>query len=228
MKNFLNHNSADDQSGKLSQDYQLIETKDKNSNTKSRGKDSWLSALSTVAILLAAPLIAIIITTFVFQSYQVDGSSMESTLQDGDRLIVWKADKTWARITGSSYTPNRGDIVIFSTPALASVGQDPSKRLIKRVIGLPGERVVVHNEAITVYNKQHPKGFQPDKTLPYGKDIPDTPGDIDITIPQGKIFVCGDNRGNSLDSRYIGAVDTKGVVGKLVLRLFPLDKVSRF
>ena len=155
---------------------------------------------------------------------------MENTLQNNDRLIVWKVPRTWAHITGHAYVPNRGDIIIFTENNLAAYGQTDVKQLVKRVIGLPGDRVVVQNGVVTIYNKQHPGGFEPDKTLPYGKThpLPITSGNIDITLGKGQIFVCGDNRTDSLDSRAFGPVDVKDIVGKLVLRIYPLNTVERF
>src|SRR6266702_4799807 len=72
--------------------------------------DGWKSALSTIFILIAAPLVALALTAFVFQSYEVDGPSMQSTLQNHDRLIVLKVPRTIARITGHDFIPNRGDV----------------------------------------------------------------------------------------------------------------------
>jgi signal peptidase I len=189
------------------------------------------SVLSTIGILMTAPLIAIFMIAFVFQSYQVDGPSMETTLQNNDRLIVWKLPRTWARITGHAYQPNRGDIIIFNEPDLSDYGQGIDKQLIKRVVGLPGERVVVKDGKVTVYNQEYPGGFQPDKTLPYGEGgshIPQTDGDVDITLPAGQIFVCGDNRPDSLDSRAFGPVPLDNVVGKLAVRILPLSTAERF
>lgn len=191
-------------------------------------KEGFKSVVSTIAILLLAPLIAVLLTAFVFQSYQVDGPSMETTLQNNDRLVVWKLPRTWARITGHDYLPKRGDIIIFNEPNLAEFGQGTNKQLIKRVIALPGERVTVKDKVVTVYNKQHPNGFRPDATLPYGKVIPDTDGDIDMTVPAGNIFVCGDNRPDSLDSRAFGPVPLDNVVGKLVMRILPFTSAERF
>ena len=191
-------------------------------------RESLSSALSTVLILLVAPLVALLLTTFVFQSYQVDGPSMQTTLFNNDRLIVWKMPRTWARITGHNYVPNRGDVVIFSEPLLEQYGQDPGKQLIKRVIGLPGERVIVKNNSVTIYNKEHPEGFHPDKTLPYGTVIPDTSGNVDITLPAGQIYVMGDNRPDSLDSRTFGPVPVKDIVGKLVVRIWPIKDAKAF
>lgn len=185
-------------------------------------------ALSIVIVLVAALVLAWGLISFVFQSYQVDGPSMQTTLHNSDHLVVWKVPRTWARITGHAYIPKRGDIIVFNEPGLANFGQGSNKQLIKRVIGLPGDRVVVKDGNITIYNKAHPKGFDPDKTLPYGKVIPYTSGNIDITLSSNQIFVCGDNRPDSLDSRVFGPVDVNNVVGKLVLRVLPLNDAKIF
>jgi signal peptidase I len=186
------------------------------------------SLASTLAVLLIAPLVALFLISFIFQSYQVDGPSMQTTLNNSDRLLVWKLPKTWARITGHNYVPNRGDVIIFVERGLADLSQPGGKQLIKRVIGLPGERVVVKDNVVTVYNKQYPDGFSPDKTLPYGKVITDTTNNVDITIPDGRIFVMGDNRPNSLDSRSFGPVDLNDVVGKLIMRVWPVNQTKTF
>jgi signal peptidase I len=193
-----------------------------------RKKEGWNSILSTVAVLLIAPLVALFLTAFVFQSYQVDGPSMNTTLNNNDRLLVWKVPKTWSRITGHQYVPNRGDVVIFHEAAMATYGQDAGKQLIKRVIALPGERVVVKDNKVTVYNNDHPTGFQPDKTLPYGNVIGDTNGSVDTIVGKNQVFVMGDNRPNSLDSRAFGPVPTKDIVGKLVLRVWPAGDMKAF
>jgi signal peptidase I len=153
---------------------------------------------------------------------------MQTTLQNSDHLVVWKVPRTIARITGHAYVPNRADIIVFNEPGLADYGQGSNKQLIKRVIGLPGDRVVVKDGAITIFNKQHPNGFDPDKMMPYGKVIPTTSGNIDITLGSSQIFVCGDNRPDSLDSRVFGPVDVNNVVGKLVLRVLPLNEAKAF
>jgi signal peptidase I len=186
--------------------------------------------LSIVAVLASALLLAFALISFVFQSYQVDGQSMETTLQNNDHLLVWKVPRTIARITHHAYIPNRGDVVIFNEPGLTDFGGSGDKQLIKRVIGLPGDRVVVRNGVITIYNNEHPDGFQPDKTLPYNKDniIPITTGNIDITLGKTQLYLCGDNRSNSLDSRVFGPVDANNIVGKLAIRVLPLGNVKKF
>ena len=198
---------------------------------RSKKESDFRSTIASVLILCMAPVIAVLLTLFVFQSYQVDGRSMETTLHDNDRLIVWKAPRTLARITGHQYVPNRGDVIIFSEPGLGNYDNpDGSKQLVKRVIGLPGERVVVKDGSITVYNKDFPDGFKPDATLAYGKEhtIPATAEDIDVTLASDELFVCGDNRPDSLDSRMFGPIKTNQVVGKLVVRILPLSQTKIF
>jgi signal peptidase I len=189
------------------------------------------STMSTIGILLMAPIIAIFLTIFVFQSYQVDGPSMEQTLQNNDRLIVWKLPRTWARITGHQYVPNRGDIIILNETGLSNYGSaDNTKQLVKRVIGLPGDRIVIKDNILIVYNSAHPDGFEPDATLAYGKDgaIPPTTNTLDIQLSSTQLFVCGDNRPNSLDSRTFGPIETDQVVGKLVARILPINDTKAF
>lgn len=191
-------------------------------------KERMHSAISTVAVILIAPLVAIFLTTFVFQSYQVDGESMETTLSHNDRLLVWKVPKTWSRITGNSYIPKRGDVIIFADKEIGSFGQDSSKQLVKRVIALPGERVVIKDGTVYVYNAENPGGFIPDETLPYGEAIQQTIGDKDVTVPEGSLYVMGDNRGNSLDSRSFGSIEASDIVGKLVMRVWPIGNAKAF
>ncbi|MBX4201939.1 signal peptidase I [Candidatus Saccharibacteria bacterium] len=182
------------------------------------------SILSTVLLFATAFSIAILLNTFIIQSYQVDGQSMENTLQNNDRLIVNKVPRTLSRITGHQYVPGRADIIIFNQAGLPGfVGE---KQLIKRVIGLPGERVVVNNGQVTVYNTQHPLGFNPDAAGTYKIASATTVGNVDVTLQKDEIFVSGDNRPNSEDSRYFGPVKTNQIVAKLVLRILPLNHVE--
>ena len=92
------------------------------------------------------------------------------------------------------------------------------------------KRLVVKDGEITVFNSEYTNGFKPDKTLPYNQDniIPETSGDVDITVPKGSIFVSGDNRPDSLDSRSFGPVPLKDVVGKLAIRILPINNIKTF
>ncbi len=188
----------------------------------------WRELFSTIGIFITAAAVAVFIIFFVFRSYQVDGPSMESTLQNSDKLIIWKVSRSWARVTHHAYIPSRGDIIVFTESGLSQFGQQDNKQLIKRVIGLPGDHVVVKDGSYTVYNSQHPSGFNPDITLPYGKNIPPTSGSVDVTLKPSQLFVSGDNRPDSLDSRAFGPINASQVVGKLVLRVFPISQAKAF
>lgn len=187
---------------------------------------SFRSVISTILLFGTAFLIAILLNSFVIQSYQVDGQSMENTLQNDDRLIVNKVPRTLSRLTGHQYVPARGQIIIFNEAGLPGfVGE---KQLIKRVIALPGEHIMVKNGRITVYNAEHPNGFAPDDAGTYQTASPVTVGDVDTYLQKDEIFVCGDNRPNSEDSRYFGPIKTNQIVAKLVLRILPLNKVHNY
>ncbi len=197
-------------------------------NTKNQNKDIRRDFFSVLGVLVAALVFAVIISTFVFRSYQVDGPSMENTLHNNDKLIVWKLPVTWSKITGHPYIPKRGDIIVFKESGLAQFGQSNTKDLIKRVIGLPGDKVVVGHGIYMIYNKKHPKGFDPDKTLPYGKNIPYTSGNETVKLGPNQLFVSGDNRPDSLDSRDFGPINANQIIGKLVLRFYPLNEIKIF
>ena len=179
--------------------------------------------LATIAILIAAPITALLITSFLFQSYEVFGPSMQTTLQNGDRLIVIKAPRTWAKIRHQTFMPMRGQIVIFTKKDLLIEGGSGNKQLIKRVIALPGERVVVKDGKLKVYSKSRPDGFEPDKEADYGKVIVTTNLDGEWNVGDGEIFVDGDNRQNSLDSRSFGPIKTDDIVGTAAFRFLPAN-----
>jgi signal peptidase I len=191
-------------------------------NTVEKG---WKSIASIVGVLIAAPILAIFITIFVFQSYEVFGQSMETTLQNGDRLIVQKLSKNWSSVRGKDYIPQRYEIIVFDKPISVS-NSGGVEHLIKRVIGLPGERVVVRDGNITVYNQENPNGFNPDDNQEYAKDILTTSGNVDITIGKNEIFVNGDNRDNSLDSRNFGAINVNKITGVALIRFIPVGSFT--
>ncbi len=199
-----------------------------NQASSDRSYDGLRSILSTVGIIILAPLIALMLTHFIFQPYEVDGASMETTLQNQDRLIVLKVPRTFASLSRHPYIPHRGDVIIFNLDTSAELGSPGKKQLVKRVIGLPGDHIIIKDGSITIINQAHPNGFNPDQTQSYGSVIKTTDGNVDLVIPKDKVFVCGDNRQNSLDSRVFGPVDANSIVGKLELRIFPFNKLQVF
>ena len=195
-----------------------------------RRKEGLRSVLSTVGVLISAPIIALLLIAFVFQSYEVDGPSMQHTLEHQDRLIVLKTGKTWSRITGEDYIPDRGEIIVFSKRGTVDPTAGGERQLIKRIVGMPNDRVTVRDGHITVYNDEHLNGFNPDEEGGYEDMIASRGGatDIDIHVPDGHVFVIGDNRSNSLDSRTFGIISSDEIVGTLALRIFPLNEIRSF
>jgi signal peptidase I len=168
---------------------------------------------------VAAPLLIVfILHNFVFQAYHVDGSSMAPTLHTSDYMIISKVESSVAKLTNKTYIPRRHQVVVFSYPS------DPSLIFIKRVTALPGERVVVKNGVIMVYNSEHPEGFSPDDDS-FERSATYSEGDLDEVVPEGSIFVVGDNRlpSGSYDSREWGMLPSKDIIGNSVIRLLPLD-----
>ncbi len=172
--------------------------------------------------------IVIILHLFVFQAYHVVGTSMVPTLNNTDYLIISKLGDTGAQIgrtfghKNEVYIPARGQIIVFHFPL------DPTKVFVKRVIGIPGDRVVVKNGKVTIYNKDNPNGFNPDATYEPANTV--TLEDTDYVVPPGNVFVMGDNRsdGGSYDSRQWGPVPSSYIIGDVVLRLLPLDQIKVF
>lgn len=179
---------------------------------------------SILKFIFAVAFLVTVINGFGLQSYEVFGDSMQPTLEPGDRLVISKIGKTFSSIGGNEYIPKRGEVVVFHDPRGSS-----DLQLIKRVVGLPGERVALNEGVITVYNDDNPDGFQPDELVDI--DFEYTSGRIETVVPENNLFVVGDNRrpNGSLDSRNeLGTVSSDDIVGVLVLRLFPLSRARLF
>src|SRR5581483_8268494 len=138
-------------------------------------------AFSLLIIVICAALVTTFLALFIFRTYQVEGPSMQNTLNNGDKLIIWKVPRTWAKITGHAYIPARGDVIVFNESGLSTYGQQDNKQLIKRVIGLPGDHLIVSGGNVTIYNQAHPSGFDPDKTMGYHIVNP-TSGNVNIML----------------------------------------------
>jgi signal peptidase I len=188
-------------------------------STDANGKPLWRRIVGFLVswILIPAGLV-FIVHNFIFQAWYVDGQSMEPSFQNGNYLIVSKFDVSWNKFTGQSPKINikRGDVVIFNPP-----GMSKDIYFIKRAIGLPGERVVIRNGTVTIYNSAHPTGIL--LTESYIDNIT-LEGDDDITINEGEVYVLGDNRHPqaSQDSRYFGPIPKNRIIGTAALRLLPI------
>lgn len=184
--------------------------------------------ISLIIFVIFVVIGTILINSFIFRSYNVVGPSMETTLYTGDRLIVNRLAVTWAAIKGEKYMPERGEIIVFKNPHFTAGLED--EYIVKRVIAFPGEHVVLKDGSYTVYNSEHPDGFDPDATN-NGEPGSPTSGEKDIVVPTGEIFVSGDHReGNySLDSRNgLGTIPLYDVIGPVSLRIFPFNEIRTF
>lgn len=170
----------------------------------------------------------ILINTFIFRSFNVEGASMEPTMHTGDRLVINRTVVTWSQLQNKPYLPDRGQVIVFKNPIYTGDGKN--EHLVKRVIAFAGERVVLNNGKFTVYNTEHPDGFNPDDANK-GEPGQPTAGEVDIIVPEGEIFVSGDHRqeGFSFDSRNgLGTIPLYDVVGPVAFRLFPFNQIRGF
>lgn len=182
--------------------------------------------LKTVVYLSA---IVIVVRFFILQPFVVKGMSMEPNLDNNNYLFVNEISYRFGH-------PDRGDVVVFRHPENAcndfiennwfnrTFRQGPCINYIKRVIGLPGETVIVKNGTVTIKNEQSPQGFILNETY-IPADIK-LLGDQTVTVPRDNYFVLGDNRlpNASSDSREWGTLPRKNIIGKAWLRVIPLNE----
>ena len=188
------------------------------------GPPAWRRALGFIISWIVIPaLLVLFVHNFVFQAWYVDGESMEPTFSNGDYLIVSKWETSYKKLTNqaNNISLQRGDVVIFNPP-----GYTGDIYFIKRVIALPGERVVVKDGYIRIYNAEQPNGFILNES--YTDNIR-LEGDVDRTISEGSIFVVGDNRNPnaSHDSRAMGPIPMDHIIGTANLRLLPVSQFGQ-
>ena len=174
------------------------ERKHKNSNS-----NFWLDLGK---LFLLSLVIVIPFRLYIAQPFIVDGASMDPTFKNGQYLIV-------DEVTYHFDDPERGSVLIFRYP------RDPSKFFIKRVIGLPGDTLLIRNGEVTIKNVEYPEGM----TLrePYVKFTKND--NLTITLGSNEYFVMGDNRLGSADSRIWGPVERENIIGRPFIRFYPFD-----
>lgn len=185
-------------------------TRSAGSNNQSSGvtdRSSLRNTIEWVAVLVIAVVLAVVIKTFFIQAFKIPSESMEPTLQPGDRVVVNK-------LSYRAHDVNRGDIVVFKRPDRAPGGPSAPKQLIKRVIGLPGETVATRDGQILIDGKLLVEPYLPEDTPTYDIDNP-------VTIPDGQIWVMGDNRLHSGDSRYFGPIEIDTIIGRAYFKIWP-------
>lgn len=166
--------------------------------------------LDSIVIALVA---VIFIFTMVLGKVEVSGDSMLDTLHNGDQLII----------TGYNYTPTRGDIVIIAKNASKTeLGRIyTNKPLVKRIVATEGQTVEIKDGYLFVDDVKQEENYARTLTLDNGFKGKQT-------VPEGCIFVLGDNRGDSADSRLIGFIPKQYVLGKVLCRIFPFDSITTF
>jgi signal peptidase I len=169
------------------------------------------SLVEWVAILVGALILALVVKTFLFQAFYIPSGSMEPTLFKDDRVIVNKLSYRWGDIS-------RGDVIVFGRPE-AATGDPEMHEFIKRVIGLPGDDLEARDGELYV------NGFRLDEPyLPEGATTDNLPL---TTVPEGHLWVMGDNRNFSSDSRAFGPIREDSVVGRAFIRVWPISDISR-
>ncbi len=177
------------------------------SRSTSRAIGEW------VGVLVLALLAAFVVRAFIFQTFYIPSGSMEPTLQIGDRIVV-------SKLSYRIHAPGRGDIIVFHAPPREqSACADPQiKDLVKRVIGLPGETISSRGNQVLINGKPIAQPWFPATAL--------GPAIEPQTIPANQYFVMGDNRTNSCDSRMWGTLPRTDIIGHVVLRIWPINRIG--
>lgn len=196
------------------------------------GASPWRLLVEIPVLILVAALIAIFVKAFVAQAFYIPSASMEPQLTAGDRVVV-------SRTAYDLHEPRRGDVVVFDDPqdvggpddesfvvvrygrdALEAVGivRPEDAELIKRIVALPGETVEGIGDGVVIDGRP--------LIEPYLDAAVVTPAFAPVTVPEGHVFVMGDNRSNSKDSRVFGPVPVDTVVGRAIARVWPPGRLA--
>ena len=169
--------------------------------------------LELIKIAVFAGVTIFLVRYFLFKPFYVKGASMEPSFYEKEYLII-------DEITYRLHSPQRGDVIVFVPPT------DAKEHYLKRIIGLPGERVKVSEGKVILYNADHPEGTTIDEAyLP--NDLA-TSGEKNVVLGDDEYFVLGDNRNNSFDSRRFGPITRANITGRAWLRGWPPNRAQIF
>lgn len=185
------------------------------------------SVVEWIAVIGGALVVALVIKTFLIQAFYIPSGSMEPTLDIGDRVLVNK-------LSYRLHDVNRGDLVVFEanegngdcgqpvSEAAANAAESGIKDLIKRVIALPGETIDLRDNQVVIDGRvlEEPYLAEDVATAPTGSI------EFPFEVPEGCVFVMGDNRGDSRDSRIFGPIDEDQIVGRAFVRVWPLSQIG--
>jgi signal peptidase I len=182
----------------------------------------WIIEL--VGVVVVALVVAVLLRTFVIATYSIPSGSMEPTLQIGDRIVVNK-------LSYDLHGVDRGNIIVFSTPPKEDCAGPPVADLVKRVIGLPGETISLSGGNVIIDGRLLAEPWLP--ASQQGRTYPGpSPAAFSLhhayRVPNGDVYVMGDNRTLSCDSRFWGPIAESTIVGKVDLRIWPLSRLGLF
>lgn len=167
--------------------------------------------LEAVKIAIVAGLTIVLVRYFLFKPFYVRGESMEPTFYEKEYLIV-------DELTYRFRQPVRGEVVVFRSPT------QQKEFYLKRIIGLPGERIKIEHGKVVIFNQDNPQGFLIEES--YLEDT--TAGATSIALGDDQYFVLGDNRDASYDSRRFGPIDETAIVGRAIFRGWPIPRMAVF
>ncbi len=170
-----------------------------------------LFILDLVKLAIIAGITIGLVRYFLFKPFYVSGQSMEPNFLEKDYLII-------DEITYRFREPQRGEVIVFKSPL------SNGDYYLKRIVGLPGERVKIDDNKVVIYNSDHPQGMLIDEIYIAEK----TQGSLMIILDSDEYFVMGDNRNSSYDSRRFGAIKRNSITGRAWVRGWPINRINKF
>lgn len=171
-----------------------------------------------VSVIVGAVLLALVVKFFLLQAFYIPSPSMYPTLKNGDRVLVNK-------LSYRLHDVNRGDVVVFERPESEAASTIPD--LIKRVIGLPGDSVAFDDGHVFINGTQLEEPYLPPGVTTTADFAPNhCPLDAPCLVPAGDVWVMGDNRNDSKDSRYFGPIPESSIVGRAFVVVWPLNRIA--